>query len=114
MNSLEDLTHRIIDVLSGFTLTNSRNKNYIMKYFKEKVDHTQQLEFHYGCFKAFTIVFNGFVMYLLDVSAFFIAGIMLVLHKITLGTASVSLSYGKQFIWPIRYMIDDLNDIQDH
>lgn len=34
MNSLEDLTHRIIDVLSGFTLTNSRNKNYIMNYFK--------------------------------------------------------------------------------
>ena len=52
-------------------------------------------------------------MYLLDVSAFFIVGIMLVLHKITLGTASASLSYGKQFIWPIRYMIDDLNDIQD-
>lgn len=113
MNSLEDLTHRIIDVLSGFTLTNSRNKNYIMNYFKEKVDHTQQLEFYYGCFKAFTIVFNGFVMYLLDVSAFFIAGLMLVLHKITLGTATASLSYGKQFIWPIRYMIDDLNDIQD-
>lgn len=38
---------------------------------------------------------------------------MLVLHKITLGTATASLSYGKQFIWPIRYMIDDLNDIQD-
>ena len=43
----------------------------------------------YGVYKAFTIVFNGFVMYLLDISAFLIAGILLLIKKLlSVGTLS--------------------------
>ena len=65
INSLESLTHRIIDVLSGFSLTNSRSKYNIMNYYKESVLNVKKNEIEYGLFKSFTIVFNGFVILLM-------------------------------------------------
>lgn len=111
INSLGNLTNTISDILSGFALTNIRNKKNVMDYFNQDAKIVKDNELRYGHFKAFTIVFNGLMMYLLDIAAFSIAGLMLVLKKITVGTATATLSYVKEFVWPIRYIIDDINEI---
>ena len=99
------------DLLSGFALTNKMTKNKVMKYFDNFLNILKDAYLQYGVYKAFTIVFNGFVMYLLDISAFLIAGILLLMKVVSVGTLSASLTYVKQFIWPIRYIIDDINEI---
>lgn len=111
INSLGTQSNVISDILHGFTLINIRTKGNLMKHFNRTATEVKNLEIKYGTYKAFTIVFNGFVMYLLDISAFSIAGILLVLNKITLGTATATLSYVKTFVWPIRYVIEDINEI---
>lgn len=65
----------------------------------------------YGHFKAFSIVLNGIFMYLLDMTAFAIVGLMLWLGRISVGTATAALSYIKEFVYPIRYIIDDINEM---
>lgn len=111
IDSLGTLTNTISDILSGFSLTNIRNKANIMNYFNLDANLVKENETNYGHYKAFTIVFNGFIMYLLDISAFSIAGLMLLMNTITVGTATATLSYVKQFVYPIRYIIDDINEI---
>lgn len=111
MNRLGTLTNVVSDVLSGFSLTNRQTKPNVMDYFKKETDTVQTLEVRYGFFKAFSIVLNGLFMYLLDISAFCIVGVMLLLGKISVGTATAALSYIKQFVYPIRYIIDDINEM---
>lgn len=111
INSLGTQIESISDLLNGFSLINSQTKNNTMTHFNRSEIEVQKMEMKYGTYKAFTIVFNGFVMYLLDISAFAIAGLLLVFNKISLGTASAALSYVKTFIWPIRYLIDDINEM---
>ena len=111
MNRLGTLTNVVLDVLSGFALTNRQTKPHIMDHFKKETRTVQELEVRYGHFKAFSIVLNGIFMYLLDMTAFAIVGLMLWLGRISVGTATAALSYIKEFVYPIRYIIDDINEM---
>lgn len=59
--------NRAGDLLSGFSLSNRCTKDRVMDFYVSKLNEVKNKEFEYGKYKAFSIVFNGFFMHLLDI-----------------------------------------------
>lgn len=66
----------------------------------------------YGKFRAFTIVFNGFFMYLLDITMFAFVAFLLLKSSITIGSATAALAYIKEFTFPIRSLVSAISDLK--
>lgn len=71
--------------------------------------NVKEKQAEFGTYKGFTIAFSGLIMYLLDMFAFFMAGLFLLLGEISVGSATAFLNYIQLFIEPIRNLIDHIN-----
>jgi len=99
------------DLLSGFSLINKRTSKQISNVHLNALNRAEEMKYSFGKYKTFAIVFNGLVMYLLDISAYSVVAILLALNTITIGIAVASLSYIKEFVYPIRYIINNITII---
>ena len=96
------------DLLSGFKHNNYGTRNYIHKEHDKSLDINESNMLKYGKFNTFVNVFNGFFMYLIDISAFGLVGFLLLNNRISYGVAMATLVYIKEFVYPIRYLIMDI------
>ncbi|WP_373899086.1 ATP-binding cassette domain-containing protein [Haloimpatiens sp. FM7315] len=103
---------KVKDLLEGFKNVNYETKDNILEEHDKTMLETENKLLFYGKFNTFTNVFNGFFMYLLDISAFTTVAILLLKNKISIGTATAALAYIKEFVYPIRYIISDLTNIK--
>lgn len=111
LSAVGKMTSVAADVLSGFMLTNSRTKDHVLHYFEKSSKDVEEKEVKYGVFRAFTIVLSGTATYLLNIMVFAVAGFMFITKKITLGTISASIGYIDNFLWPVSYIVTDINDL---
>lgn len=112
LNSVALYVGKLKDLLEGFKDVNYETKDNILNEHNEAMFATEDMMLSYGRFSTFTNVFNGFFMYLLDISAFVTVAIMLLKNKISIGTAVATLAYIKEFVYPIRVIISDLTDMK--
>ncbi|QIK85297.1 ABC transporter ATP-binding protein [Erysipelothrix sp. HDW6B] len=92
-------------LVSLFTLKGINRRHEISS------DEAQQSLFNYGEFKTFANVTNGFVMLMVSFSSFTTISILLLKGEIMVGAAVASFSYIENFIYPIRYILTDINMI---
>ncbi|MFD3158700.1 ATP-binding cassette domain-containing protein (plasmid) [Haloimpatiens sp. FM7330] len=103
---------KIKDLLEGFTNVNYETKDKILDNHNKTLLKTENKLLYYGKFSTFANVFNGICMYLLDISAFVLVAVLLLKKEITIGTATATIAYIKEFTWPIRYIINDLTTMK--
>lgn len=112
LDSVASYIGKVKDLLEGFKNVNYETKDSILEEHNKTMIDTENKLLYYGKFSTFTNVFNGFFMYLLDLSAFITVAILLLKNKISIGTATATLAYIKEFVYPIRYIISDLTNMK--
>lgn len=112
LNSIGKYMEKITDLLSGFPSINLLTKKSFKNEQYKSLSKMENERFTYGKFRAFTIVFNGFFMYLLDIIAFSAVVLSLLFQTITIGTAAALLSYIKEFTFPIRSLISAISSMK--
>jgi ABC-type multidrug transport system fused ATPase/permease subunit len=100
------------NLLSGFKHVNSETRRYIRDEHDENMKINENNMLKYGKYNTFVNVFNGFFMYLLDISAFALVAVLLLNNKISYGTAMATLVCIKEFVYPIRYLISDITTMK--
>lgn len=104
--------NKISDLLAGFCNINRiTRKNFEAEEYSV-LNSMEDSRLKYGRFRAFTIVLNGFCMYLLDITAFSAVVISLILKRISVGTATALLSYIKEFTFPIRNLVSAISSMK--
>nr|WP_279380155.1 ABC transporter transmembrane domain-containing protein [Sporosalibacterium faouarense] len=103
---------KVHDLLQGFKNVNYQTKDNILSEHNRTMTETEDKLLHYGRFSTFTNVFNGSFMYLLDISAFVTIAVLLLKNTITIGTATATLAYIKEFVYPVRYIVSDLSTMK--
>lgn len=103
---------KIKDLLEGFKNINLHTRNSILEEHNKSMLDTENKLLHYGRFSTFTNVLNGSFMYFLNIVAFTTIAILLLKSQITVGTAVATLGYITSFIYPIRYILQDLSNIK--
>lgn len=102
---------KLKDLLAGYALVNEETKGNIFKEYKNALNDSEKKQFQFGAFKTFANVLNGSVMDILSFSALIIVVILLVLDEITIGTGIATLGYVESFIYPIKYILNDITKI---
>ena len=65
--------------------------------------------YSFGKFKTFVNVLNGMVMYMINISSFGIMAFLLYKGEITAGVATATIAYIKNFMFPLRTVIDAIS-----
>lgn len=103
---------KVNDLWSGFKLVSPDTSTNISNEEKKYLYETENKKLHYGKYRALTIVLNGSFMYALNIVAFAIMGILLYLRKITIGSGVATLGYISSFVYPIRSIMDNINNLK--
>lgn len=109
--SIGTYINRFSDLLKGFSLINHQTRDRIQEVHEKQLKITEMKKYAFGKYKTFSLVFNGFFMYILDLSAFAVVGGLMAFNVISLGVAVASLSYIKEFVYPVRYLINNITSI---
>lgn len=104
-------TDTVRDLLSGFRFVNGETRGSISERHKISIENTEEKEYQFGKSKTFTNVVTGSSMYLLQSIVFAVLGILLFQKQITLGTASAALGYIQDFVYPVSYILTDINNL---
>lgn len=107
-----DYISQTTDLLSAMVNVNAQTLDNIQSEQRHSLNTMENARLHYGKYRAFSIVLNGFCMYLLDISAFAAVILSLLFRTITLGTATALLSYIKEFTYPVRSLISAISGIK--
>lgn len=94
-----------ISLITPFTFLGISNRHTISS------KHAQDKLFRFGKFKTFSNVLNGFVMFMISFSSFIMVCLLLYQGQITIGAAVATFSYIENFVYPIRYILTDINSI---
>lgn len=87
------------------------SKNGIRKYHYQRLSETEDQKLAFGKFKTFVNIVNGFVMDLVSLTAFIMVGYLLISGEITIGPGVATFAYIESFIYPIKYILNDVNAI---
>jgi len=112
LNALASYIVKVKDLLEGFKNINLETRSSILDEHNKTMLDTENKLLHYGRFSTFTNVLNGSFMYLLDIAAFATIAVLLLKSEISIGTAAATLGYITSFIYPIRYILQDLSNIK--
>ncbi|MCM1537124.1 MAG: ABC transporter ATP-binding protein/permease [bacterium] len=112
----DDLLHRngryinkVNDLLQGYGNLNSDTRKQVAARHEKESGMLENARLSFGTFKTFTNVLNGSVMYIIDISAFVVLVILLALSKITVGVATATITYIREFSHPLRMVVDSIN-----
>lgn len=111
MDRLGLYTDRLSDYFLGYRGLDIPSKENIIRHHKGELLETEEFKFVWGKFKTLTNVINGFVMDIISFSAFIIVGLLYVRGEITIGTGIATFGYIESFIYPIKYILNDMNSI---
>lgn len=103
---------KVIDLLKGYPLVNNKTSEAIANRHESSLDKMETARYDYGKFKTFVNVFNGSVMYLINISTFIIIAILLYRREISVGIATATFSYIGGFSYPLRTIIDSISDLK--
>lgn len=103
----------VTDLLQGFKHINKNTKANIHNENKTVLNKTEGLLFYFGNFKAFANVFSGLGMYLLEICVLIIIVYLLIQQKITIGTAVASMGYIQSFVFPLSFIIKQINIVNE-
>lgn len=104
-------TDVINDFYSGHEGLDDGSKVGITKFHKDILQETEGAKLKFGRFKTFVNVLNGFIMDLINLTAFITVGIFLYKGEISVGAGVATFAYIESFIYPIRYILNDVNAI---
>jgi ABC-type multidrug transport system, ATPase and permease components len=110
-DQLGKYTARFQDFLLGYKLYTDESKAKIDGAHDAALEKAEQARYRFGKFNTFANVSNGFVMDIITISAFAVVGYLFLKGKITVGTGIATFSYIESFIYPIKYIINDINDL---
>lgn len=110
-DALGRYTARFQDLLGGYKLYNKRTRHAMEQTHDDALLQSEQKKLAFGKFNTFTNVLNAFVMNLVHISAFLCVGWLLHRGEITLGTGAATFGYIESFIYPIQYILNDINYI---
>ena len=103
------------DILNDFYLghmgLDEASKHGIRKYHYQRLSETEDQKLAFGKFKTFVNIVNGFVMDLVSLTAFIMVGYLLIRGEITIGAGVATFAYIESFIYPIKYILNDVNAI---
>jgi len=100
------------DLLSGHFVVNSYTVKGMMQRHNRQLNEMEESRYDYGKYKSFVNVFNGTMMYLIDISAFIVIAVLLAKGQITAGVATATITYIREFSAPLRGVIDSLSAIK--
>lgn len=100
---------RLTDLFTGNSSLDWKNKNRIQNYHGDQVDTVEEKKYFWGKFKTFTNVLNGFVMDFFSLTAFTMIGILYINNQISIGDGVATLGYIESFIYPVKYILNDIN-----
>lgn len=103
---------KVNDLLAGYPLINQYTKKGVAKRHYRSLDEMEEGRYAYGKYKSFVNIFNGSMMYLIDISAFIIIVLLLVKGQITAGVATATITYIREFAAPLRGVIDSLSAVK--
>lgn len=103
---------KVIDLLKGYPLVNNKTSEAIANRHESSLDKMETARYDYGKFKTFVNVFNGSVMYLINISTFIIIAILLYRREISVGIATATFAYIGDFSYPLRTIIDSISDLK--
>lgn len=102
---------RVRDFFEGFKVINTRTRRNIGNVHDHQLELTEHAQYRFGAFKTFSNIINGYIMDIISLSAFVIVGILLYKNEITIGTGIATFGYIESFIYPIKYILNDINSI---
>lgn len=105
-------TEKSMDLLDGYQLINENTLQNIKDSHYDQLKDLEDSRLNFGKYKAFTNVFNGSVMYIINILSFIAIAILLSQGKITAGTATATFSYIQSFYFPLRGIVDSLSNIK--
>ncbi|MEO3945413.1 ABC transporter ATP-binding protein [Gorillibacterium sp. CAU 1737] len=110
----EQLGHyfsRIQDLWEGFKRIHAVNREHVNEVHEGILQETEGKKLAFGIRKTLANIVNGFVMDFVKLMAFLTVGYLLIRGKISVGTGIATFGYVESFIYPIRYILNDVNDI---
>ena len=103
---------KVNDLLSGHMLVNSQTENGFIKRHSVALEKLEDSRLSYGKYKSFVNVFNGSIMYVIDIAAFIAIAFFLVSGQITAGVATATITYIREFVAPLRGVIDSISAVK--
>jgi ABC-type multidrug transport system fused ATPase/permease subunit len=97
------------DLLGGFKLISLVTRHQIERRYSEQLAINEDAQFAYGKYRTFSNVLNGFIMDFIGVTAFISVALLLIRGKITVGTGVATFGYIESFVYPIKYIINDIS-----
>lgn len=104
-------TDVISDFYTGHTGLDDASKEGITKFHETILIKTENQKLYFGKFKTFVNILNGFIMDIVSLTAFITVGILLYKGEITVGSGVATFAYIESFIYPIKYILNDINAI---
>ncbi|NQP53329.1 ABC transporter ATP-binding protein [Streptococcus suis] len=111
LQSLESYFQVVTDLFSAKNRVNSETFGSISRVHHRSVEESEQARFRFGQFKTLANVVNGFSMFLVQLTAFGLVGYLLLQKELTIGAAIATFSYVENFIYPMKYILLDVNSI---
>lgn len=112
LDKIGEYTTKLLDVLSGHNLSNLKSADNIDKKHKNELQKMENARYEYGKYKTFVNVLNGSFMYIIDLSTFLILAYLLFKKNITVGIATATFTYIRNFMFPLRSCVDGLSNLK--
>lgn len=101
--------NKVNDLLQGYGSINKDTWKQVAARHERESDGLEMARLSFGAFKTFANVLSGSVMYVIDISAFVILVVLLAFSKITVGVATATITYIREFSYPLRMVVDSMN-----
>ncbi|HEM3587773.1 TPA: ABC transporter ATP-binding protein [Streptococcus suis] len=111
LQSLESYFQVVTDLFSAKNRVNTETFGSISRVHHRSVEESEHARFRFGQFKTLANVVNGFSMFLVQLTAFGLVGYLLLQKELTIGAAIATFSYVENFIYPMKYILLDVNYI---
>ncbi|MBE5907077.1 MAG: ABC transporter ATP-binding protein [Lachnospiraceae bacterium] len=104
-----DYLEKLSDLMQGFYSTTNTTRDGVVRRHGDELEKLERSRYQFGTYKTFVNVFNGSVMYLIDIVAFAVIAIFLSKKMITVGVAAATLTYIREFALPLRGVVDGIS-----
>lgn len=109
LKEYQNYFHKLEELLESKSLINPLTfRGFTRRHFRATKEAQDSL-YEYGKFKSLANTANGLTMFFVSLVAFGTIATLLYQKQITLGAAVATFSYVDNFIYPIRYILTDVN-----
>jgi ABC-type multidrug transport system fused ATPase/permease subunit len=111
LRSFSKYTEKLKDLFEGAKFVNKKTEKSILDEHNKYLASSEEKKYGFGKFNAITDVLNRFALDFLNLSAISAIAYLLYKKEITLGTGVATLGYIDSFIYPVRYILKDVKNI---